>query len=419
MTTPPWLALVGIGEDGADGLSPAARRLIEAATLVMGGARHLALAGSLIRGDTLAWSVPLDQTIPSILARRGQPTCVLASGDPFHYGIGVTLLGHVSPADMICFPQPSAFSLAAARLGWPLQDCELVSVHGRALNRIIPHLHHGARLLVLSWDGATPGKLAALLDDRGYGGSHLFVLERLGGTQERIRSAGAAMFDLGEIAALNIVGITVEAGPAARPVSLTAGLPDDWFEHDGQLTKAPIRAVTLASLAPHPGEMLWDVGAGSGSISIEWLLAHPSTRAVAFERDPVRAARIRRNADTWGVAERLELIEGHAPDGMSDRAAPHAIFIGGGLTTPGLLDVCRTALRPAGRLVANAVTIEGGAVLHEAMRLVGGTLLTLSIAQAEPVGRFHGFRSAMPVTHWRWVRPRGQQNDSSSFRHAE
>ena len=402
MKAAPWLSIVGLGEDGVEGLTPAATRLIEAAATVFGGSRHLALVAPLLRGEVIAWLSPLDATIPLIQARRGTPTCVLASGDPFHYGIGATLARHLGPEDFVCLPQPSAFSLAAARLGWALQDTVCLSLHGRALERVIPELRPGVRLLALSWDGSTPRSLAVLLAARGFGASILHVCEALGGPRERIGAHVAATFDLSDVADLNILGLEVRAEGRARARPLTAGLPDDWFEHDGQITKAPIRAVTVSALAPHPGETLWDIGAGSGSIGIEWLLCHGSMRAIAVERHAARAARIGRNAAEWGVAERLVVQEGRAPDCLRDLSAPDAIFVGGGATADGLLDLCRDALSPGGRLVVNAVTIETQALLAQVYRDCGGDLFTLGVAQAEPIGAFHGLRPAMPVMQWRW-----------------
>ncbi|MDX7950680.1 precorrin-6y C5,15-methyltransferase (decarboxylating) subunit CbiE [Lichenihabitans sp. Uapishka_5] len=401
----PWLSLVGLGEDGPDGLSPAARTAIEAAALVVGGARHLALAGSLIRGEALCWRSPLESTLPDILARQGQPICVLATGDPFHYGVGALLARHIPVAEMRCWPQPSAFSLMAARLGWSLEACRCLSVHGRALGRVVPALRQDGRLIALSWDGDTPARLAALLVERGFGASLIVVGEALGGPAERLRHTTAAGFDLDGVQALNTVACALVAEPGARQRPATPGLPDDWFAHDGQITKAPIRAMTLAALAPRPGEQLWDVGAGSGSVGIEWLLSDDATQAVAVERDAGRADRVAANAAHWGVADRLTLVRGAAPTALAELPPPDAAFIGGGLTEPGLMDAVQMALPAGGRLVANAVTLESQALLMALFGHHGGDLVSLGVARAEPVGAFHGFRPAMPVVQWRWVKP--------------
>ncbi|MDB5653039.1 MAG: cobL [Tardiphaga sp.] len=399
---PPWLSIIGLGEDGLEGLSPAARRLLTQACLVVGGKRHLALAGDLA-GERLSWPSPPDAAFPEILARRGQPVCVLASGDPFFYGIGSLLTRHVAAEEMICLPSPSAFSLAAARLGWPQQDCALLTLHGRPLERIIPHLQPRARILALSWDGATPAKLATLLAARGMGRSILTVLENIGGPRERIRHSPADGFALDDIDPLNTVALEIVADDHAR-ILPRASLPDDWFEHDGQITRRAMRAVTLSALTPRRGELLWDIGAGSGSVSIEWMLADAANRAIAIERDPARAARIGRNALSLGVPD-LQIVEGAAPDVLHHLPQPDAIFVGGGATHDGVLDAAWSALPPRGRLVVNAVTIETQAELTRRFTTLGGELMSFNFARADRIGDFHGWRAAMPVVQWSVVKP--------------
>ena len=328
---------------------------------------------------------------------------MLASGDPFHYGIGSLLARHVPAGEMQCFPAPSAFSLAAARLCWAQQDCALVSLHGRAMERIVPHLQPGARIIALSWDGSTPAKLAALLCARGMARSEIHVLENMGGQRERVRSALAADFALDGIAPLNAVALEVVAGLSARIIPLTPGLPDDWFEHDGQITRREVRAMTLAALAPVKGALLWDIGAGSGSVAIEWMLRDASCRAVAVERRPLRAARARRNALALGVPD-LRIVEGAAPDVLAGLPAPDAVFIGGGATAAGVLDAGWNVLKPGGRLVVNAVTLETQAELTRRFGLLGGDMTTINVARADAVGGFHGWRAAMPVVQWRAVK---------------
>ena len=398
-----WLAIVGIGEDGLDGLSPAARRLIAQASLVVGGARHLKLAA--VAGErALAWPSPIEDALPTILARRDAPVCVLASGDPFFFGVGSLLMRHIPVDEMICLPAPSAFSLAAARLGWSLQDCVTISLHGRALEAIIPHLQPRARLLALSWDGATPGKLARLLAARGMGRSQLIICEAMGGPNERSRNALAQDFAFNDVAALNTIGLEVAAESGARAIPRSPGLPDALFEHDGQITKRQIRAMTLAALAPRSGELLWDVGAGSGSVAIEWMLCDPTNRAIAVERHPERAARIARNAAALGVPG-LTIVEGDAPAALAGLARPDAVFVGGGASAPALLDHVFEALAPGGRLVVNAVTLQGQAELVRQYERHGGDLVQAAIARADRVGRFHGWRPAMPVVQWSVAKP--------------
>jgi len=392
----PWLSLVGIGEDG---LSPAARRALSQATLVVGGARHLELAAP-IAAPTLTWPTPIEDAIPKLIARRGEPTCVLATGDPFFFGVGTLLRRHFAADEILAFPAPSAFSLGAARLGWSLQDCATLSLHGRALEAIMPHLQPRARILALSWDGSTPAKLARLLVERGMGRSTLTVCEAMGGARERLRSCVAEDFALDDVAALNTLALEVVAERGANIIPRASGLPDSMFEHDGQISKRETRAITISALAPRRGELLWDIGAGSGSISIEWMLADPANRAIAIEQNPERAARIGRNALALGVPA-LRVVQGRAPEALSGLATPQAIFVGGGATAPGALQTYLEALAPWGRLVVNAVTLETQSELIAAYKRWGGELTQASFAHADPVGRFTGWRAAMPVAQWR------------------
>ncbi len=394
---------MGIGEDGRAGLSRAAEAALYAAELVVGGARHLALAGPLT-ADTLTWPSPLSDAFPAILARRGRRVCVLASGDPFHYGVGVQLAEIVPAGEMQVFPQPSAFALACARLGWAQAECALVSLHGRALERIVPHLQPRARVLALSWDGSTPAKLAALLAERGMGASGLTVLEALGGPRERIRSVTAGEFALDGVDPLNLIALEVSAARDARILPLASGLDEDWFAHDGQITKADIRAITLAGLAPRAGDLLWDVGAGSGSVSLEWCLRHPRNRAVAFEEKPERARRIAANRLALGALP-IEIVEGAAPASLAGQPAPDAVFIGGGVSDDGVFEAAWAALKPGGRLVANVVTLEGETLLAALFQSHGGSLRRLGVAHLDKIGPLHGWRTAMPVTQWRVAKP--------------
>ncbi len=399
-----WLSIVGIGEDGAEGLSPVARGLIADAEIVFGGKRHLELAGALIRGAVQPWPSPFDEAAPQVAAQRGRSVCVLASGDPFFYGVGTLLARHVDPAEMLVMPAPSSFSLAAARLGWSLPETALISLHGRSLDLIRPHLQPGARVLALTPDDASPKALAALLTEIGFGASQLTVLEALGGPRERVRSTLAAEFNFSDVLALNIVALEVEAGPGARVLARVTGLPDALFEHDGQITKREIRAVTLSSLTPRRGELLWDIGAGAGSVAIEWLLADTSMRAVAVEQNTERAARIRRNAAAFGVPS-LEIVEGTAPAALGGLPPPDAIFVGGGVGNSELLDAAVDALRPGGRLVVNAVTLETEVHLLARHAALGGELVRIALTRADRVGGKAGWRPAMPVTQWVWTKP--------------
>jgi precorrin-6Y C5,15-methyltransferase (decarboxylating) len=399
-----WLSIVGIGEDGIDALSPVARGLVGDAEIVFGGKRHLALAAALIRGAARQWPSPFDRAVDAVLAQRDRQVCVLASGDPFVYGVGAALTRQIDPAETLVVPAPSAFSLAAARLGWALPETAQVSLHGRALDLVRPHLQPGMRVLALTSGGDDPAELARLIAATGFGASPFIVLEALGGMRERIRATTAAKFDLQEINDLNVVAIEVKAGPGARIIARAAGLPDAMFDHDGQITKREIRAVTLSSLAPRRGELLWDVGAGSGSVAIEWMLADPSLRAIAIERRPDRAARIRRNAAAFGVPG-LEVVEGEAPVALDRLPEPDAIFIGGGAGHRGTFDAATSMLRAGGRLVVNAVTLETEGLLIAHHAALGGELIRLAITRADAIGDKTGWRQAMPVTQWTWVKP--------------
>jgi precorrin-6Y C5,15-methyltransferase (decarboxylating) len=403
----PWLSIVGVGEDGIEGLNATARELIASASIVFGGKRHLALAAPLIRGAARPWPIPFDRTLTEVLAYRDRAVCVLASGDPFCHGVGSLLARHVSRDETIVVPAPSAFSLAASRMLWSLPHTTSLSLCGRPLDLIRPHLHSGARVLALSSDESTPALLARLLRESGFGLSELTVLESLGGPSERVRSARANAFDLEEIGALNVIALEIVADSGARIIPRAAGLADELFEHDGQITKHEVRAVTLSALAPRRGDRLWDVGAGSGSVAIEWMLSDASLSAIAVEARSDRAARIKRNAAHFGVPH-LELIEGTAPQALEGLAPPDAVFIGGGASTPGLIEAAQTALRPGGRLVVNAVSLETESVLLSHHSRSGGSLTRIEISHASPIGsqegRMMGWRSAMPIVQWRWAK---------------
>jgi precorrin-6B C5,15-methyltransferase / cobalt-precorrin-6B C5,C15-methyltransferase len=399
-----WLSIVGIGEDGVEGLSSVARQLIHSAELVVGGARHLQLANELVRGRRLVWPSPIGDAFPEIERYRGRPVVVLASGDPFHFGVGKQIAAFVAADEFVCLPQPSAFSLAAARMGWALQDVALVTLHGRALNGIIRHLQPGARIFVLSWDGATPLKLSELLATRHMGQTRMTVLEAMGGARERLRHATASNFKIDEIQPLNTIAIEVVAEPDAAIIPLAPGLEDDLFEHDGQLTKREIRAVTLSSLQPQQGQLLWDIGLGAGSVAIEWLLQHPTLRAIGIEANADRAGRAARNAAALGVPE-LEIVQCSAPQALAGLARPDAVFIGGGMMDDGVFDAAWSALKPGGRLVANGVSLETETRLAGYFQQFGGDLVRLQVARADRVGAMSGWRPAMPVTQWRVRKP--------------
>lgn len=412
------VTVVGIGADGWPGLAPGARDALRAAEVLVGGPRQLDLLPEDCTGERVAWPSPLRPAVPGLLAAHaGRRVCVLASGDPMFFGIGRTLVDVLGDADRLrVLPHPSSVSYACARLGWPLEDTEVVSLVGRPLGALAAALHPGRRLLVLSAGAGTPAEVAALLTARGFGPSRLTLLEQLGGERERRAEGPAEGWPHPPGDALNVLAVECRAADGAPRLSLTPGLPDESFEHDGQLTKRHVRAVTLATLAPAPGELLWDVGGGSGSIGIEWMRAHRSCRAVAVERDPVRAGRIARNAEALGVPA-LRVVTGPAPAALAGLPTPDAVFVGGGLTAPGLLDACWRALPAGGRLVANTVTLESEALLTEWYRRHGGELTRLAVAHAVPVGGFTGWRQAMPVTQWSAVKPTDPPTDPHTDPH--
>jgi precorrin-6B C5,15-methyltransferase / cobalt-precorrin-6B C5,C15-methyltransferase len=390
-----WLAVIGIGEAGLAELSPLARGLVDRAALIVGGKRHLAMIDT--QTPTLVWESPLENSIEALLQHRGQPVCVLASGDPLCYGIGVTLLRYLPIAEMTIIPAPSTFSLACARLGWSLTAVETLSLCGRSPDFLAAILAPGSQLLVLSAGADTPQIVADLLTQRGYGDSRLTVLEHLGGSKENQITGIARSWQHAAVADLNIIAIDCQIDPATTPLNRLPGLPDAAYHHDGQLTKREVRSITLATLAPMPGELLWDVGAGCGSISIEWLRSHQRCRAIAIEQHSQRLQLIADNMAALGTPH-LQLIQGQAPAALIDLPTPDAIFIGGGLTTPELLTTCWAALRSGGRLVANAVTIESELQLLQWHQQVGGELTRIAIQRTQTIGGFLGWQPLKPIT---------------------
>jgi precorrin-6B C5,15-methyltransferase / cobalt-precorrin-6B C5,C15-methyltransferase len=391
----PWLTVVGIGEDGFKGLGKNARRALLGASRIFGSQRQLDLLPVCIRGERQLWPSPF--SLEPVLALHGEPVCVLASGDPMFFGVGASLARQLPGAEMLILPAPSSVSLAAARLGWPLQDVVTLSVVARPIAALNAHLFSGVRLLVLSNDGQSPAAIAALLRERGFGPSRLTVLEHLGGEAERRIEGVANGWNNCVIADLNLIAIECIAEPNTPRLSRLAGLPDSAFQHDGQLTKRDVRAITLARLAPVPGELLWDIGAGSGSIGIEWMRAHPSCRALAVEADEGRQLLIEHNRDALGVPG-LQLIRGSAPQALTGLERPDAIFIGGGITREGVLETCWAQLKPGGRLIANAVTLQSEVTLMAWRERHGGELTRIHVAQAQPLGEFDTWRQALPIT---------------------
>lgn len=394
-----WLSVIGIGEDGISGLSPLARSLLENADLIIGGDRHLAMLPQSDRQERLVWKSPIARSIEEITRRRDRLVSVLASGDPMCYGIGVTLIRYICPNEMIIIPAQSAFSLACSKLGWSLMEVELLSLCGRDPALLNAFLYPNARLLILSATKQTPIAVAKLLAAKGYGQSEMMVLERLGGEKERIIKGFANTWNRDNIADLNTIAVTCLADSNTVSLSRLPGLPDNIYHHDGQLTKKEIRAITLAALAPLPGQLLWDIGAGSGSISIEWMRSDRRCRAIAIEQNSQRIKYISDNAAALGVPK-LKIVKGVAPNILKGLPQPNTIFIGGGLTSDRLWQTCWDILPLKGRLVANSVTLEGEQKLLELRQKLGGELTRISVSRAEPLGKFHAWKAIAPVTQW-------------------
>ncbi|MHC2580064.1 precorrin-6Y C5,15-methyltransferase (decarboxylating) [Bradyrhizobium diazoefficiens] len=390
----PWLTIIGIGEDGLAGLSDASRKALREAETIFGGERHLALAGVTGRGHP--WPVPFDAE--AVLSRRGRPTAVLASGDPFWHGAGASLAEKLEAGEWVAHSAPSTFSLAAARLGWRLESVVCLGLHAAPFERLVPHLAPGARIICLVRDGKAAGDLAKWLSERGWGASAFWTLAALGGPRESIAEHRADGFT-GDLAG-NLVAVAVEA-KGARGIPRSAGLPDDLFAHDGQITKRPVRALAISALAPRPGERLWDIGAGSGSISVEWALCGGTATAIEMCED--RAANIRSNAAAFGLVHRIAVVTGRAAEALAGLDAPDAVFIGGGLDSA-MFDAIWSLLAPGTRLVAHAVTLETEALLGELHQRHGGELMRVEIAHAGPLGRYRSWEAARPVVQWSAVR---------------
>lgn len=399
VATDAHLTVVGIGADGWSGLGERARAAVLDARLLVGSKRQLALIPPVIDAERRCWPSPIDELVDGLVDGVTGPACILASGDPMLHGIGATLSRRVDAKRLTIHTSPSAFSLACARLVWPAAGTELVSLVAHRAETLARLLQPGRRLIVYTHGEDGANEIVRLLQAHRFGLSPITVLERLGGPDEAITETTADRWRTRSCVSPYLVAVECRVEPDASPLALTPGLPDDAYEHDGQLTKREVRAITLATLAPLPGELLWDVGAGSGSVAIEWLRTEPAAHAIAIEADPERAERIARNARELGVPT-LEVRCGHAPGALDDLEQPDAIFVGGGLTATGLLAACWERLAPGGRIAANAVTLEGEQQLLAACQAHDGTLVRIEIGRAEPIGRLTGWRSQFPVVQW-------------------
>lgn len=404
----PWLTLIGITPEGQAALGPSALKALSESRHLYGSARQLALIeeGATPKASRHPWPSPMMPTVHKLCEEKPTQTVMLASGDPLCWGIGQHLANALSMNELKIIPATPVTSLISAALGWPSAEVKSLSLCSQPLAALAAHLTPGARLILLPATPADISEIGHYLAAKGYGQSPVTILENLGSDAARIRQATAAELSaMADCAPLTSLALTLKHDGQSPRLTSLPGLPDEAFEHDGQMTRATMRAVTLAALRPGEGEHLWDIGAGSGSISIEWLRAANRTTATAIEQNSERAARALRNAETLGVRQRFELIEGTAPDALTGLAPPDAIFIGGGITAPGLLETALTALKPAGRLVANSVTIEGEALLISAYKTHGGRLQRIAMEEADPVGRFHGWRPKMPISQWIYHKP--------------
>jgi precorrin-6B C5,15-methyltransferase / cobalt-precorrin-6B C5,C15-methyltransferase len=396
----PWLHIVGIGEDGVDGLSPATRAVVEAAEVIVGGDRHHRLSDA-VNARRVAWPSPFDAMIDTIRSFRGSRVVVLVTGDPLWFSVGARIARAIPPDQIVFHPQVSAFQLAAVRMGWSLADVETLSVHGRPVETMLAFIQPEQRLLVLTTGADTPRQIARFLAGRGFGQSRMTVLAAMGGMDEQRFDGVAETWDHA-VPEFNTLAVECIAAPDAALLPRVPGLDDSLFRHDGTMTKREVRAVTLAKLMPMRGALLWDVGTGCGSVAVEWMRSARYARAIGIEPRADRREMAAANALALG-APRLELVDGEAPAALAGLAAPDAVFIGGGLS-PAVFDACWQALRPLGRLVANAVTLESESELIRLHATHGGDLVKIAVNRAEPVGPYRGWRALMPVTQWSLVK---------------
>ncbi len=396
----PWLHIVGIGEDGLDGLLPATRAVVEAAEVIVGGDRHHDLSGA-VTAERVAWPSPFDALIDMLRAMKGRRVVVLATGDPLWFSVGARIGRSIDPSEITYHPQLSAFQLAAARMGWSLADVETLTVHGRPVEQMIAFIQPDARLLILTTGAHTPGQIAAFLTERGFGRSKMTVLANMGGESEARFDGVAESWDH-EVPDFNTLAVDCIAAPDAALLPRVPGLADDLFQHDGTMTKQEVRAATLAKLMSMRGALLWDIGTGCGSVAVEWMRGARYARAIGIEPRADRRAMAAANALALGTPK-LQLIDGRVPEALKGLEAPDAVFIGGGLSRE-VFEAAWAALRPLGRLVANAVTLESEAVLVALQAEFGGQLVKIQVQRAEPVGPRTGWRPLMPVTQWSLIK---------------
>ena len=399
----PWLSIIGIGEDGWDGLSAKARQSIQAAAHIIGSARTLAMLPTT-SAQLHQWPQPFSAVVELLKPFAGHATVILATGDPMNFGVARKILTFIPKSEINIITHLSAFSLVAAHMGWSLPDCDCFTIHGRPAANVEAFIQPDAKLLILTEDQTSVAEVCRRLMGRGFESSQVTVLENLNGPNERLTSFAANKVPSIEWSPLNTLAVHCHASPHAKIWSRLSGLPEDAFQHDGKITKREIRAATLAALAPAPDQILWDVGAGSGSIAIEWMRSTRGCEAYAIEQLDDRRAMIAVNADALGTP-RLKIIAGNAPDAYKHLPAPHAVFIGGGINTVGTFELAWQNLRPAGRLVANVVTIEGEMHLYDLQEKHGGELVRMDVSTLTHIGKLRAMRPRMSVLQWRITKP--------------
>jgi precorrin-6Y C5,15-methyltransferase (decarboxylating) len=399
----PWLTIVGIGEDGWEGLSAKARIAIEQAENIIGSTRTLAMVPAS-KARQHEWPQPFSAVIDQVTPMRGQRTVMLATGDPMNYGAARKLLTFIPKEEVTIVPHLSAFTLAAAHMGWSIPDCDCFTIHGRPAANLEAFIQPDARLLILTEDETSVAEACRRLVARGFETSEVTVLENLGGAAEAVTTFPANGMPAREWSPLNTLAIHCKPGPSAKIWPRVAGLPDEAFVHDGQITKREVRAATLAALAPAPDQLLWDIGAGCGSVAIEWMRSTRGCEAIAIEQNADRLNIIATNADQLGTP-RLKIVAGEAPDALRGLPQPHAVFIGGGVGVPDLFEKAWEALRSGGRLVANVISIEGEMHLYDLQEKHGGELVRIAISKLDPVGKYRALKPKMPVVQWRVVKP--------------
>ena len=401
----PWLTIVGVGEGGLSALDDATLALIAMAETVFGSERFTTQIKKKPHQNIVMWTPPFSSMIEQIIMNRGKSTVVLASGDPNWFGAGATLGRFLDPDEYEILPAPSSFQLAAASMRWPLQNIQTVSFHARSVDNLPRFIFPGARILALTSDARTLMQVATGLIEAGYASSNLTVLENLGGENQRKIAFPAFQAHQQNIGDFYVLAIECIAENGASSFGIVPGLPDDVFEHDGQLTKREVRAITLSGLVPYPGALLWDVGAGSGAVGIEWMRTSPFCRAIGFEKDHKRCARMERNKKALGTPD-MKVVCGDAGSNIVGQPTPDAIFLGGDVANETLFETCWKALKPGGRLVANAVTLQGITALNNRQNTYGGTLTTIAISSLKPLGTSHAMRPALPVTQWAVTKPK-------------